>query len=272
MKTRIVFGLLAAVLLILLIYYGPFWLMTSVVLVCAGIAYLEFDRLFFLKNSPIRQVGMVALISMNITALKENQVFGWGAFWAAFLILCLVHVRNSNRTGDFQKEARDLSFELLGMVYTLSLFAFIMPIAESTHGRHYLLLLFLLVFMGDTAAYFVGRQLGKRPLAKQLSPKKTVEGALAALAMTVLIAFFWLRFILNEPVSPLWWKILVFTPLASALAQAGDLFESLFKRSQSQKDSGHFIPGHGGILDRIDGLALVSPVYYVYLKLFLHPS
>jgi phosphatidate cytidylyltransferase len=146
------------------------------------------------------------------------------------------------------------------------------PIVQAEQGRGFLLLLFLTVFFGDTAAFFVGSRFGRHKLASKLSPKKTLEGSVGAILGAVGAACVFLFVVLKHPSQAMVVRVLIFAPAASLLAQAGDLFESLFKRSQALKDSGNFLPGHGGILDRIDGLALVSPIYYVYLKFVLERS
>ena len=115
-----------------------------------------------------------------------------------------------------------------------------------------------MVFMGDTAAYFVGSWFGKHTLATRVSPKKTVEGALAAGVASVLAAIFWMKYLSNlDPMSTNGIRIMCIAPVISALAQFGDLFESVLKRSQHKKDSGSFLPGHGGLLDRLDGFMAV---------------
>jgi phosphatidate cytidylyltransferase len=121
----------------------------------------------------------------------------------------------------------------------------------------------LTVFVSDTAQYYSGRAFGKHPLAPAISPKKTVEGAIGGLVLGSLFL----------TVVGRWWL-----PSAPAVARAvlgfaiviagiaGDLFESMLKRSAGVKDSSALIPGHGGILDRIDALLFAAPVYYIVLK------
>jgi len=266
MKLRIFTGVVAAALLVALTYYGSLSLITTVVLVCATFAYVEFDRLFFVTRSMTRQMRLAVLIALTVIAIQQDQTAGWYAFWFCFVFLCAVHVFDSNKGGDFGKSVESLSLETLGYIYTVSLFGFIVPIAALPGGRDFLLLLFFIVFVGDTAAYFVGSKMGKHPLASRLSPKKTAEGSLASIVSSAASACLWIFFIYRGPVDQGFvTKVFIFAILGNALAQLGDLCESLLKRSRSQKDSGYFLPGHGGILDRIDGLALVSPVYYMFL-------
>lgn len=121
------------------------------------------------------------------------------------------------------------------------------------------LLAFLLTWANDTLAYFVGLSIGKVRLAPAISPRKTVEGMLGGIlgteAVAVTINLFWLHW-------PLW-QIGLLGLVLAVVAQLGDLLESAFKREAGIKDSGRVLPGHGGILDRFDGLLLVSPLMYL---------
>jgi phosphatidate cytidylyltransferase len=134
---------------------------------------------------------------------------------------------------------------------------------RETRGRDALFLLMLTVVASDTAQYYSGRAFGRRPLAPAISPKKTVEGAVGGFVFGALvcaiIGALWL------PVVPLALRAAIGVMIV-ALGIAGDLFESMLKRSAGVKDSSSLIPGHGGILDRIDALLFAAPVYYVVLK------
>ncbi len=273
MKQRIVFGLAAAALLIALVFKGNLFLITLVVVGFAVLAYLEFDRLFFSNVSRLRHLRMSCLIAFAILAMIQNQIAGWISLWLSFIFLCSWRVILSNRSGDFVRETRELALEFLGLVYVLALFGFFVPIWNLELGRYYLMLLFILVFLGDTGAYFIGIRLGRHRLATKLSPKKSLEGAVAAVFFSTLggVLYAW-YFIPSLSEHRFVFKLMLFAPLVSVLAQLGDLFESLFKRSVAQKDSGNFLPGHGGLLDRIDGLALVAPVYYFFLLFVVQRS
>lgn len=131
------------------------------------------------------------------------------------------------------------------------------------------LLLFVLVitWVGDTAAYFVGRSFGKRKLAPILSPQKTWEGTIASIlgALVVAVVF---SFYVNIPLL----HLLGMAAAGNVAGQIGDLFESAFKRSAGVKDSGTLLPGHGGVLDRIDALILAFPVVWYYWVWIYLPS
>jgi len=126
------------------------------------------------------------------------------------------------------------------------------------------LLLFALVFVwvGDTLAYFVGRSVGRLSMAARLSPKKTWEGAIANLFGSLLVAAVFVRWLTIEPR-----HLLLMAGLGNIAGQAGDLLESAYKRSAGVKDSSGLLPGHGGVLDRIDALILATPVVWYYFEL-----
>lgn len=133
-------------------------------------------------------------------------------------------------------------------------------------GREGVLLLMATIVVSDTAQYYTGRAVGRRPLAPAISPKKTVEGAIGG------VVFGMLAFVVGGlrilPATPLIMLALAGAAIV-ALGIVGDLFESLLKRSAGVKDSSALIPGHGGVLDRIDSWLFAAPVYYVFVR-FLH--
>ncbi len=153
----------------------------------------------------------------------------------------------------------------------LLLLAFPLSFAVRLHGIERVgpwLLLFALVivWVGDTAAYFVGRSIGRYKLAPHLSPKKTWEGTVASLLASLLAGWAFTRWI-NVPVV----QALGMAAAGNLFGQAGDLLESAYKRSAGVKDSGSLLPGHGGILDRIDALILAIPVVWYYWTWFCSP-
>lgn len=131
------------------------------------------------------------------------------------------------------------------------------------------LLLFALVitWVGDTAAYFMGRAIGKHPFAPVLSPKKSWEGSIASMCGALLVGTVFARF-LTVPLP----HLLVMAAAGNIAGQAGDLLESAYKRSAGVKDSGSLLPGHGGVLDRIDALILTIPVVWYYWIWIYLPS
>jgi phosphatidate cytidylyltransferase len=130
-------------------------------------------------------------------------------------------------------------------------------------GREAVLLLMLTIVISDSAQYYCGRAFGRRPLAPTISPKKTLEGAIGGLLFGTLAMTLGGRYVFPE--ANLLLLVLVSASVA-ALGIVGDLFESLLKRSAGVKDSSHIIPGHGGVLDRIDSWLFAAPLYYAFVR------
>jgi phosphatidate cytidylyltransferase len=138
-------------------------------------------------------------------------------------------------------------------------------IRDGSNGIRWLMLFLLIVWAGDTGAYFVGRKYGKRKLYPLISPGKSLEGAGGGLAASLLIALIFKLAAFHA----LGWLGAVVTPiLVGVVSQLGDLCESFLKRANRIKDSSHILPGHGGILDRFDGVLFSLPVMYFCVKVF----
>jgi phosphatidate cytidylyltransferase len=158
------------------------------------------------------------------------------------------------------------SSALLLIPFPLSFAVRLHGIGTPMDGPRLLLFALAITWAADTVAYFVGRSFGKHPLAPHISPKKTWEGSIGGLFGSLLMAYashFWLTIPLPH--------LLVMALLGNIAGQMGDLLESAYKRSAGVKDSGGLLPGHGGILDRIDALILCIPVIWYYLVL-VNPS
>jgi phosphatidate cytidylyltransferase len=130
-------------------------------------------------------------------------------------------------------------------------------------GRAMVLLLLMVIVVSDSAQYYTGRTFGRRALAPTISPKKTVEGAVGGMVFGTLAMAIGGRYVFGS--SPLWVMALLGAAI-SLLGIVGDLFESLLKRSAGVKDSSNLIPGHGGVLDRIDSWLFTAPVYYIFVR------
>jgi phosphatidate cytidylyltransferase len=136
-----------------------------------------------------------------------------------------------------------------------------------TQGPTLLLFAMVIIWVGDTAAYFVGRSFGKYKLAPHLSPNKTWEGTVASFLGSLIVAVVFARF-MTVPLP----HLLGMAAVGNVAGQVGDLLESAYKRSAGIKDSGSLLPGHGGVLDRIDALILAIPVVWYYWILIYSPK
>jgi phosphatidate cytidylyltransferase len=237
--------------------------------------------------SLIRHMGYKAFPEMGYAAgaaLCVAQALPWGGSQtvAAFVLVLLVLLIPSlalPRSTDLHDYWIATAVTLFGILYvgfTLSCLVAVRfsqpPLgapwltrggkAESAVGTRLLVLLFLVIWAGDICAYLVGRPLGRRPFFPRISPRKTVEGALAGLAGSLLAAWafvhwFWKAADLKTVILMAGWVALA--------GQIGDLVESALKRAAKQKDSGTLLPGHGGFLDRIDSLIFGAPALWLAL-------
>lgn len=177
------------------------------------------------------------------------------------VVALLLAVSILARPGHLPHAVVRFSTLLSGLIYVPVLMC-VWPLIKRDFGTHWLTVTLCAAFFSDTVAYFVGRAMGRRPLLPTVSPKKTREGAIGGLlggiAATVGLGSAWL--LPELPVS----HALGLGLVASAAGQVGDLVESMLKRGCGVKDSGTILPGHGGVLDRVDALLFVAPVIYYY--------
>ncbi len=199
-----------------------------------------------------------AMLTIGFAALLFVSFMGYLAYGlAGFLILGLFLELTSSG-----EEKADVRWIGLGALYC-AIPAIAFPIIRDTGGFNVLMFVFLVVWATDIAAYFVGKKFGGAKLYPSISPKKTWSGAIGGLIGAVIIGLLF-QFGVTEFYSPWIWLA---AALLSAISQVGDLFESWVKRVFDVKDSSHLIPGHGGFLDRVDGLLAASAPIALLLAL-----
>jgi phosphatidate cytidylyltransferase len=227
--------------------WGPDWLYTFLV---AAVAAVAFDEYLAVTGGRDRGGRWIVVPGLAVTAS-----FSLGLQWALIaLAMTLLIVMGASLLGPVH-DARDrIVLGASGLLYAAALpgFLLLVPRAE-------VLLLVGVVWAGDVGAYYGGRALGRHALAPAISPKKTVEGALIGLAASVAAGFAIVWVLQVDGGSAL---LGVFIVIVAISAQVGDLAESALKRSAGVKDSSSLLPGHGGMLDRIDGLLFAAPVFY----------
>lgn len=181
--------------------------------------------------------------------------------FGVFLFACLFLLQ----PGTLERAAGDLALLMFGFCYVSIPLAHMVMLRYLEHGTRWILLVLFMVMFNDTCAYFTGTFCGRHKLYPSVSPKKSVEGAVGGLAGSVIAAALahwtflpWTAFT----------QILLLGLVAGVVAELGDLFESLLKRAFGIKDSGNLIPGHGGILDRLDSLMFVFPLTYYFALAF----
>jgi len=178
---------------------------------------------------------------------------------ASLFILCLHHLTGRR---DISETVRYLGAGSLSLLYVPLLLSFMVLLRGGEGGQWWILFLFAVIWGNDISAYYTGRAIGRHKLSRVVSPKKTIEGAVGGLigGLVVAIVFRYALFSERGVV-----ELALLALLLGVVGQAGDLFESMIKRSAGVKDSGFIVPGHGGILDRIDSLLFCLPLLYGYI-------
>jgi phosphatidate cytidylyltransferase len=182
--------------------------------------------------------------------------------WLLLTLLTIAALALGMRSANLAETLPRSAFLLLGVVYIFGCWKCALPIRAV--NPHWLMFALLLNWVGDAGAYYVGRNFGKHKLAPRISPGKTVEGAAGSVVAAMLLGGGYLMYFV--PTVPLW-QALAVTAAANAAGQIGDLAESALKRGAGVKDSGSLLPGHGGMLDRVDSTLFALPVIYAYLRM-----
>ncbi len=265
---RLLAGLPAFAGLLALMAWAPLWAVAVVVGGSAVWGYHEFLRL------DVRsEVGSGVTHRVLLGAAALLGVGGWlgtptalGGLLVVALLICLWVLWFAPGAGDPPADGiRHLAVPLGGLLLVPWMINHITLLADLPHGRALSLFLVLVVAMNDTFAYAIGTVLGRHKLAPSISPNKSVEGALGGIAGGVLAGWIAQRWLLEGTGWPPG-AVLALGAVLAVVAQAGDLTESKLKRINGADDSGRFLPGHGGMLDRLDAFLLAAPTMYYLVR------
>jgi phosphatidate cytidylyltransferase len=288
---RIATAVVLIPIVLLLILRAPVPLVAAVTAIVALITVQEFLKLtesygVLPLHKPTYGVVVLFFVLLMFNAgqqkpLLSTDIFGVAATFAAtiatFVFLTIAMRRDNLATGYPAAAA-----SAFGFAYIALPLAMLVQLRQQWAGAFLILYLLLVVWSGDIFAYFIGKAIGRHLMAPRISPKKTWEGAIASLVASMAIGGS--LFYYSSPVSaaflqwgliqrrdgmfglekPAMLPILVLTAVLNIAAQLGDLVESLIKRGAGVKDSGAILPGHGGMLDRIDALLFAAPVLWIW--------
>jgi len=278
---RVLSGIAAAIIIGIVVWVGlP--LLIPVWLVLAAIAIHEYSEMLELKGIPVRKRSLwVAAVLTMIAALPGSwfelaglpAVIGTVSWRELLAVLFAVYLVILELIKPNRNSLNCVVFSLFGYLYIPFLLSYIISLRympDHGAGMWYLAFPMLAVVASDVGAYTIGSLFGRRKLALLISPGKTVEGAVGGLVFAVafVAGLHWLATDVSGftvELGSLW----VFAIVVAAAGQAGDLFESLLKRWAGVKDSGTFLPGQGGVLDRIDSLIFAIAFCYMFLSLFV---
>jgi len=274
MGLRVLTAAILIPVVVALVWWGPPWLLAAIAAVIAILALAEFftlgDRvglrafrkwtmactagLFYAQYSA----GAVEIRSVSLDVALVRRSVGVSLPLDALLLIFIfgaVSIGLATRR-PLQEVLAAMAISSAGLLFIALPFSYLVRIELiERFGRELVLFTLVLIWAGDMLAYFVGRFLGRVPMAPVLSPKKTWEGAFANLVASLLVGFLFARWMGNDVLT-----MLVIAALANIAGQMGDLIESAYKRGAAVKDSGGLVPGHGGVFDRVDSLILAAPV------------
>jgi phosphatidate cytidylyltransferase len=282
MLSRIFTALVLIPIVLGLVWWGPAWLLAAIAALIAILALVEFfdlgERIAmrpFRKWTIVCAAGLFyAQYSLGLVethSLAEGYSIVRSAAGGVLSVeaVLLVFVFGAVAIGLVTRWALHevlpaIAISSAGLLFVALPFSYLVRINEiNLVGRKLVLFTLCLVWAGDILAYFVGRGLGRVPMAPALSPNKTWEGALGNLLASLLVGVFFAKWLQVDAV-----EMLVIAGLANIAGQMGDLIESAWKRGAVVKDSSNLLPGHGGVLDRIDSLILASPIVWAAYQWF----
>lgn len=260
-------SIVAIPILVALIWKGSLFLFASFIALLSMVALWEYYRIVLAGDlrfvlSRISTWGGLISVLLIYAADAANFRLMTGLLMINLIGAAVLSMpRYKHEAGILDLVAR----EIQGIIYIPLTLSTLVLLRGGLHGAAWIFFVLFVVFSGDAAAFYCGRYYGKHKLSPFISPGKTVEGAAGSLVISVAVGcVFMLLFLPHLPAV----KALLALVLINISAQAGDLFESVLKRAVNIKDSGSILPGHGGLLDRIDALLFAAPVTYL-LKIYL---
>ena len=274
---RVLTGIIAIPLLVALIGWGSENIFLIIVMLTAGLSLIEFYKINLTSNEfgkalavtlGMLVVWFIYYFQGSLSSFKTNGMDGLIAWSIALITLAvfmslLLHLTLFPRNVILVKKPL---IAVLGIVYVCLFLSYLILIRSGTDGKSWVFFTLLLVWFSDTGAYATGKIIGKNNLFPVISPNKTIEGYLGGLAASLMPAFILKTFFLKD--LPTMHCMLLALGIG-VMGQLGDLCESTFKRANNLKNSGNLLPGHGGMLDRIDSLLFVAPFVYYYKVLIL---
>jgi len=256
-------GIIAGPLLLLLIIKGPILFFGCFIVLVVFWASLEYEKMVapaWMTHRRWEFIFLAPVIPCFVYFRDLNHVFLSLPLFIMILILCDL-LRQASHQRD--PEMGSIAKIVLGLIYIPVFMSYFILLRALDHGSYWIIFIVVLAFSGDVAAFYTGKLLGKNKLLPAISPHKTSEGFIGLIAGSMIGCGLYGYFFLPH-VSMV--HIFCMAFLGSIIGQLGDLFESAIKREASRKYSGGLLPGHGGILDRIDCLLFIAPFIYYYYQ------
>jgi phosphatidate cytidylyltransferase len=268
LSKRIQTGVAGALVVILLIVFGGGLGVAFIAAVMAVAMIYEFVEMTFTLPDRLEKRGFLMGIAwllafFNYWVPRAEYELLLVTFIALFSYFLFTSKRHEGET--LKNHFQELMYSIFGLLYLAFLPLFLVLIRNSTGGVHWTILFLFIVWAGDTGAYFAGKKYGRHKLYPHISPKKTREGAIGGLLAGILITLIY-KLIFFPSLS--WFSGVAIPLIIGVAAPVGDLAESFLKRAFNKKDSGTLLPGHGGFLDRFDGVIWSAPIMYACIRVF----
>lgn len=267
MLKRMITAAVAVPLIVLLVQFSNMFVFFMAILAVTVLALREIYEMMIAEEPAIGKwlaIGMGCLVPLSVfTGMRGGaDFFSSGPYAVMVFCLLVFFIYHIVLPGKYENAFPVVSAKFFGVVYVPVLLSFLLLVKNFPQGGNLMLFLLFVTWAGDSGAYFVGTWIGQTPLAPKISPNKTVEGAVGSVVSSVLTAV--LCQVLFLGAMTLWTGVILGIGI-NIMNQFGDLAESKIKRACRVKDSGTLIPGHGGVLDRIDSLLFAGPFLYYYV-------
>ncbi len=259
---RWITAIVAIPILIYVIGFGPRWLFQALVCLAAMIGLWEYCGIA-LSRLPIPMKFTTLFLALALFIIMAVGPFFMTLSTIALWVVALSALRLFAYPDQRAHAVEDVAKTVLGLLYICLPLALLVFVDKHPQGSLWVFFLLTIVFLNDTGAYYAGRLFGKHKLHPSVSPKKTWEGAIGGIGMSVAGSY---GFVLLFPLFKTDLQQILITLTIAVFGQIGDLTESMLKRNYGCKDAGKILPGHGGVLDRIDGLLFSVPVLFTYLS------
>lgn len=261
---RVISALLFLPVFYLFTWKFPPLYFTLLVIAAACAGQYEFYRMAVARGHQPQIIPGIALGALVVLDFYPPLSLRMGPVFMVTAALLLVLVFRLFSRRPVEGAIEDISSTFLGVAYVALLFAFQVGVRMGVNGKEWLVFLFFIIWASDIGAYSIGIPFGKHRLYEKVSPKKSIEGLLGAFAASAgvaLVCRMWFMPFLGAG------EAVLLAIVLAAAGTVGDLAESLLKRAAGVKDSGTIIPGHGGILDRMDSMLFAAPVLFYYLRM-----
>lgn len=259
MQKRVLTGVVGLPILFAMLYLGGYFLLAACIIL-SGVALLEFSNAFNRRlENKISMVFIEILSIIILVSMKLDYYALMPTIMMVFIAVFCFEILNGKT--DIYRGV----ITVFGLIYIPVMFGYLMMFENIKMGTYYMWMVVVIAFSTDTAAYFVGKAIGKTKLAPNISPKKTIAGAVAGLAASAIFMVLYgviLKFGFKMDLPLYFYAVAGF--VGSIAGQCGDLTASMIKRRMEVKDFGKILPGHGGILDRFDSILFIIPLVYIF--------